>query len=85
MFIYRESLTEVCMRSGTEFVREIQLIDWSTAGEQGKLVFVLTSLLLKKISFLLFFFLGGGAFVGFMGLRAAAISQQSNDFRNRSC
>ena len=28
------------MRSGTELAREIQLTDWSTAGEQGKLVFV---------------------------------------------
>ena len=28
------------MLSGTELVREIQLSDWSTAGEQDKLVFV---------------------------------------------
>ena len=28
------------MRDGTELVHEIQLTDWSTAGEQGKLVFV---------------------------------------------
>ena len=28
------------MLSGTELVREIQLSDWSTAGEQGKLFFV---------------------------------------------
>ena len=27
------------MRSGTELAREIQPTDWSTAGEQGKLVF----------------------------------------------
>ena len=28
------------MRSGTGLAPEIQLTDWSTAGEQGKLVFV---------------------------------------------
>ena len=28
------------MRSGTELAREIQVTDWSTAGEEGKLVFV---------------------------------------------
>ena len=32
------------MRSGTELAREIQLTDWSTAGEQGKLVFVARAL-----------------------------------------
>ena len=31
------------MRSGTELAREIPLTDWSTAGEQGKLVFVVSS------------------------------------------
>ena len=30
-------------RSGTELAREIQLTDWSTAGEQGKLVFVVST------------------------------------------
>ena len=30
------------MQSRTELVREIQLTDWSTAGEQGKLVFVVS-------------------------------------------
>ena len=28
------------MRSGTELAREIQVTDWSTGGEQGKLVFL---------------------------------------------
>ena len=31
------------MRSGTELAREIQLTDWSTAGKQGKLVFVVST------------------------------------------
>ena len=31
------------MRSGTELAREIQLTDWSTAGEEGKLVFVVST------------------------------------------
>jgi len=30
------------MRGGTELAREIQRTDWSTAGEQGKLVFVVS-------------------------------------------
>ena len=30
------------MRGGTELTHEIQLTDWSTAGEQGKLVFVVS-------------------------------------------
>ena len=34
------------MRSRTELAREIQLTDWSTAGEQGKLVFVLSTMLI---------------------------------------
>ena len=31
------------VRGGTELAREIQLTDWSTAGEQGKLVFVVST------------------------------------------
>ena len=31
------------MRSGKELAREIQLTDWSTAGEEGKLVFVVST------------------------------------------
>ena len=31
------------MRSGTELAREIELTEWSTAGEQGKLVSVVSS------------------------------------------
>ena len=31
------------MRSGTELAREIQLTDWSIAGEEGKLVFVVST------------------------------------------
>ena len=31
------------MRSGTELAREIQVTDWSTGGEQGKLVFLVST------------------------------------------
>ena len=31
------------MRDGTELARQIQLPDWSTAGEQGNLVFVVST------------------------------------------
>ena len=39
--IYLRGMRDRSMRSGT--AREIQLTDWSTAGEQGKLVFVVSS------------------------------------------
>ena len=42
--IYLRGMRDRSMRSGTEFAREIQLTDWSTAGEQGKLVFVASAL-----------------------------------------
>ena len=38
--IYLRGMRDRSMRSGTELAQEIQLTDWSTAGEQGKLVFV---------------------------------------------
>ena len=38
--IYLRGMRDRSMRSGTELAREIQLTDWSTAGEEGKLVFV---------------------------------------------
>ena len=41
--IYLRGMRERSMRSGTELAREIQLTDWSTAGEQGKLVFVVST------------------------------------------
>jgi len=31
------------MPRGTELAQQIQLTDWSTAGEQGKLVFVVST------------------------------------------
>ena len=31
------------MRNGTDLAREIPLTDWSTAGEQGKLAFVVST------------------------------------------
>ena len=34
--IYQRGMRNRSMRSGTELAREIQLTDWSTAGEQGK-------------------------------------------------
>ena len=38
-------MTEVCeeLEMELELAREIQLTDWSTAGEQGKLVFVVST------------------------------------------
>ena len=41
--IYLQGMRDRSMRSGTELAREIQLTDWSTAGEQGKLVFVIST------------------------------------------
>ena len=41
--IYLRGMRDRSMRSGTELAREIQLTDWSTAGEQGKLVFVVSN------------------------------------------
>ena len=41
--IYLRGMRDRSMRSGTESAREIQLTDWSTAGEQGKLVFVVST------------------------------------------
>ena len=43
--IYLWGMRDRSMRSGTELAREIQLTDWSTAGEQGKLVFVVSTTL----------------------------------------
>ena len=39
----RRGMRDRGMRSGTELVREIQLTDWSTAGDEGKLVFVVST------------------------------------------
>ena len=41
--IYLRRMRDRSMRSGTELAREMQLTDWSTAGEQGKLVFVVST------------------------------------------
>ena len=41
--IYLRRMRDRSMRSGTELAREIQLTDWSTAGAQGKLVFVVST------------------------------------------
>ena len=43
--IYLRGMRDRSMRSGTELAREIQLTNWSTAGEQGKLVFVVSTTL----------------------------------------
>ena len=40
--IYLRGMRDRSMPSGTELVQEIQISDWSTAGQQGKLVFVIT-------------------------------------------
>ena len=41
--IYLRGMRDRSMRGRTELAREIQLTDWSTAGEQGKLVFVVST------------------------------------------
>ena len=41
--IYLQGMRDRSMRSGTELARKIQRTDWSTAGEQGKLVFVVST------------------------------------------
>ena len=41
--IYLRGMRDRSMRSGTELARKIQLTDWSTAGEQGKLVLVVST------------------------------------------
>ena len=41
--IYLRRMRDRSMRNGTELAREIQVTDWSTAGEQGKLVFVVST------------------------------------------
>ena len=41
--IYLRGMPDRSMRSGTELARKIGLTDWSTAGEQGKLVFVVST------------------------------------------
>ena len=41
--IYLRGMRDRSMRSGTELAREIQLTDWSTAGEEEKLVFVVST------------------------------------------
>ena len=41
--IYLRGMRDRSMRSKTELARKIQLTDWSTAGEQGKLVFVVST------------------------------------------
>ena len=41
--IYLRGMPDRSMRSGTELAQKIGLTDWSTAGEQGKLVFVVST------------------------------------------
>ena len=41
--IHLRGMRDRSMRSGTELAREIQLTDWSTAGEKGKLVFLVST------------------------------------------
>ena len=41
--IYLRGMRDRSMRSKTELAREIQLTDWSAAGEEGKLVFVVST------------------------------------------
>ena len=46
--IYLQGMSDRSMRSGMELAREIQITDWSTVGEQGKLVFVVLTFHNKK-------------------------------------
>ena len=41
--IYFRGMRDRGMQSGTELAQEIQLTDWSTAGEEGKLVFMVST------------------------------------------
>ena len=41
--IHLRGMRDRSMRSETELAREIQLTDWSTAGEKGKLVFLVST------------------------------------------
>ena len=41
--IHLRGMRDRSMRSGMELAREIQLTDWSTAGEKGKLVFLVST------------------------------------------
>ena len=41
--IYLQEMRDRSTQSGSELAREVQLTDWSTAGEQGKLVFVVST------------------------------------------
>ena len=41
--IYLRRMRDRSMRGGTELAREIQLTDWSTAGERGELAFVVST------------------------------------------
>ena len=43
MDIYLQGMHDRSMQSGMELAWEIQLTDWSTAGEQSKLVFVVST------------------------------------------
>ena len=42
-YLFTRGMRDRSMRSGTELAREIQLTDWSTLAEQGKLVFVVST------------------------------------------
>ena len=42
--IYLRGMRDRSMRSGTELAREIQLTDWSPLEEQGKLLFVVSTM-----------------------------------------
>ena len=41
--IYLQGMRDRSMQSGTELAREIQLTDGSAAGEQGKLIFLVST------------------------------------------
>ena len=49
--IYLRGMRDRSMRSGRELAREIQLTDWSTAGEEGKLLFAAVRKNSSKLTF----------------------------------
>ena len=56
--IYLRGMRDRSMRSGTELVGEIQLTDWSTAGEQGKLFFLVSTMPSALVQFISLFTTG---------------------------
>ena len=74
--IYLQGMRERSIQSGTKLAQEIQLTDWSTAGEQGKLVFVV-AIMPSLAQFISIFTTGKN------GLSIVQITDQFNFFTSR--